>query len=457
MTFDKQLVYDIINRIPDYKEFLTIKELYDSSRKLAREHNDIVELIEVGPSRADIPVEALTIYGGEEKRVLAFAFPHPNEPIGSLTLEALSWILVVNREYIRRLNTTWIMVKVADIFGTKLNEGWFKGEFDIRKYVLNYYRPPPYKQVEWTFPIEYKTLKWNNPVLETKALMKLIDEWKPTHIYSLHNAGFMGTYYYVTRKPSKEVLDILKEIPGKLGVPIHKGEPETPYMKKIDEAVFLMPSTIEAYDWLEKYLGKDPATILKHGGSSYDYAKRVNPEVFELVCEVPYIYDDRLDNDTQIGIPRREILRLAMNRSKKILHEVKELFNKLEPHASPDNPFYEAIRSFIEYSEHHIKAEEKWIEQEPSLDESATVAQAFNAYLNTYWGPLLRYGLLYRAIDYEYKRNPLNTLKELRRVSLVKIDDYMEIFNKLAKYYIVPIRNLVQIQTSAIISTIMSI
>ena len=103
-------------------------------------------------------------------------------------------------------------------------------------------------------PIEYKTLKWNNPVPGTRALMKLIDEWKPTHIYSLHSAGFMGTYYYVTRKPPKEVLDILKEIPGKLGVPIHKGEPETPYMKKIDEAVFLMPSTTEACDWLENIL-----------------------------------------------------------------------------------------------------------------------------------------------------------------------------------------------------------
>ena len=75
MTFDKQLVYNIINRIPVYKEFLTIKELYNSSKKLAREHNDIAELIEVGPSRIDISVEALIIHGGEEKRVLASALP----------------------------------------------------------------------------------------------------------------------------------------------------------------------------------------------------------------------------------------------------------------------------------------------------------------------------------------------------------------------------------------------
>lgn len=84
--------------------------------------------------------------------------------------------------------------------------------------------------------------------------MKLIDWWKPTHIYSLHNAGFTGTYYYVTKKPEAEVLEILKTIPKELKVPIHRGEPEAPYMEKIDEAVFKMPSLSEAYDWLEKYL-----------------------------------------------------------------------------------------------------------------------------------------------------------------------------------------------------------
>jgi hypothetical protein len=39
-------------------------------------------------------------------------------------------------------------VKIADVFGAKLNEGWFKGGFDLLKYALNYYRSPGYKQVE---------------------------------------------------------------------------------------------------------------------------------------------------------------------------------------------------------------------------------------------------------------------------------------------------------------------
>jgi len=117
----------------------------------------------------------------------------------------------------------------------------------------------------------------------------------------------------------------------------------------------------------------------------------------------------------------------------------------------------EAIKSFIEYSEHHIKAEEKWVEENPNLNESATVAQAFNAYLDTYWGPLLRYGLLYRAINYEYERTHSENLRILGEEVLKRINKYLTIFESLTNYYVIPIRNLVQIQLASILSTVMSI
>jgi len=451
-------VREIVQEVPEYTELMTINELVESSRKLVSENTDIAELVEAGSSRANIPVYALIIHGVGEKRVLAFAFPHPNEPIGSLTLEFLSWKLVKDRELLRKTNATWIIVKVADVFGVKLNEGWFKGPFNIRKYVLNYYRPPPWKQVEWSFPFEYKTLKWDKPIPETEAIMKLIDEWKPTHIYSLHNAGFTGTYYYVTKKPNAEVLEILKTIPKELKVPIHKGEPEAPYMEKIDEAVFKMPSLSEAYDWLEKYLkGKDPAEILKHGGSSYDYARKVNPDVFELICEVPYIYDNRLDIDIPIGIPRREILRISLNRNKKELSVIERVKDKLSNYVSADNPFYESLDAFVTLAKDYMEAEENWINTDPTLDRSATVAEAFDSYLETYWSPIFRYGLAYRAIRYEKAKGiKNNVLNRLEREVLAHVDECIETLDKLSKYEIIPVRNLVQIQVAAIISSILT-
>ncbi|MEM1596042.1 MAG: hypothetical protein QXS24_02690 [Desulfurococcaceae archaeon] len=445
--------------VPPINEFLTVSELRESSMRFVRENSDIAELVEVGLSRSGDPIEALIIRGGEKKRVLAFGFPHPNEPVGSMTLEVLTNIFSINRDFLRKTEATWIIVKVADVMGAKLNEGWFKGGFDIVKYTLNYYRPPGYKQVEWSFPIEYKELKFSNPTPETLALMKLIDEWKPTHIYSLHNAGFSGTYYYVTKDPGDRVLDVLYKVPYSLGVPVHRGEPEAPYMKKLHEGVFLMPSTSEIYDWLEKYLGRSPVEAIKHGGSSYDYAKKVNPDVFELVSEVPYIYDEKLSNDTPIGIPRREILRLGIGKEEELLMDVEKEVEIVEPYMSSDNPFFESLTYFLEVGKKHLEAEKKWIEEDPSLDESATVAQAFDAYtVPVFYGGLLRYGLLYRSIVFESNRTRLpENIMAISHDAYAKIMKLADVFKKYSRFYVVPVDKLVRIQLAAIISTILGV
>lgn len=452
------LTRSVVEGVPDYREFMTVDELVASSRRLVREHHDVAELVEVSSTRTGEPLYALVLHGGESRRVLAFAFPHPNEPVGSLTLEYLSWRLARDRDLLRELDATWIVVKVADVYGARLNEGWFKGPFDVRRYALNYYRPPPYKQVEWSFPVEYKGFRFDRPVEETRAIMRLIDEWKPTHIYSLHNAGFTGTYYYVSRQPPSQVLRLLTELPKTLGVPIHRGEPETPYMEKLAEGLFRMPSFRDIYDWLEGQLGRPPHDVINHGGSSYDYAARVNPNVFELVCEVPYIYDYRLDIDIEIGVPRREVLRVTVRRNEEELKAMKREVERLENRVSADNPFFEALKSFIEFSEKHIEAEKRWVETAPELDASATVAQAFDAYLRTYWGPILRYGLLYRSTVYELERGHSDrVLEDVKGRALKRLDALIEVFNRLTRYYVIPVRNLVAIQVAAVISTVLGV
>jgi len=79
---------------------------------------------------------------------------HPNEPIGTLTLDYPSWRLATDDELRKLLGYKWIIVKVADPDGLKLNEGWLKGPYNIINYALHCYRPAGNKQVEWTFPIK---------------------------------------------------------------------------------------------------------------------------------------------------------------------------------------------------------------------------------------------------------------------------------------------------------------
>jgi len=87
---------NIVEEVPDYKTFLTVDELNASSEELAQKHPSRVEIFEIGKSRKDEEIKALRI-GKGKKSALLFGFPHPNEPIGSMTLEYLSWKLAKDR------------------------------------------------------------------------------------------------------------------------------------------------------------------------------------------------------------------------------------------------------------------------------------------------------------------------------------------------------------------------
>lgn len=446
----------ILEAAPDYSEFMLVRELYESSRSLAREYSDVAEIVEAGESRAELPVEALVIHGGEDRVVLAYGFPHPNEPVGSLTLEALSRILLARRDLLRELNATWVIVKVADVYGALLNEGWFKGPFSLEKYFLNYYRPPPYKQVEWTFPVKYKTLEWDKPTPETKALMRLIEEWRPTHIYSLHNSHYTGTFYYISREPPPDVLETLTGIPARYRVPLHKGAPEAPYIKRYAKGVYGMYSIADEYDWLEKYSSRDPAEILVVGDNSYGYARRLNPDVLAMICEVPYIYDDRLDNETRIGMPLREIYRVSTWKGRRNFEEMKDFAERMEPHISGDNPFYEPLKYHIGFVEKYIEAEEDWLERDPRLDRQATVAEALHAYTITLWEVMAFYGRAYRVLAHEESRGA-RIPEELKSEALRRLRSYLEVFERAVEYRVIPPGNLVRIQLAAIVSTVTGI
>ncbi|MCS7364761.1 MAG: M14 family zinc carboxypeptidase [archaeon GB-1867-035] len=449
----ENLFNKILSQIPDYKEFLTVDELNNSSKKLAKQYPEKAALMEIGKARNNESIYCLRIGDGRLKALL-FAFPHPNEPIGSMTLEYLSWKLVKDDEFRNRMNTTWYIIKCIDPFGARLNEGWFKGEWTPKKYVLNYYRPPGYNQVEWTFPIEYKTLKFNNPVPETKALMEIISEIKPDFIASLHNAGFCGAYFYLSN-PIPEIYNKLHEISNIFKIPIHMGEPETPYIVKFADAIFKMPSVTETYEYIAKHTGKDPAKIIKHGASSDEYAKRVNKNVLTIVCEVPYIYDDRISNTTKIGVKRRDIILLGLNFQKKQLKKLSKKLRQVEPYINKESPFYEALSEFIRVGEEYSKVEEKWAKTSPETDRQATVAEAFDAAgAVIHFYAMLRLGLFYRLI--KEKVDEEKKLKRCYKWILKEIDLQEREFKKLAEYKVIPIRNLVGVQLGAILYGIWS-
>jgi hypothetical protein len=80
-----------------------------------------------------------------------------------------------------------------------LNEGWLKGPFTREHYARNFYRSAGDEQVEWSFPLDYKTAYFDAVLPETAALMRLIDHVRPALMCSLHNTEQGGVYYYLSR------------------------------------------------------------------------------------------------------------------------------------------------------------------------------------------------------------------------------------------------------------------
>ena len=162
------------------------------------------------------------------------------------------------------LDCTFYLVKCIDPDGTRLNEGWFKGPFDFYTYARNFYRPAGKDLVEWTFPIEYKTLSFNSPLPETKALMQLIDMAEPHFLYSLHNAGFGGAYFYINKPIPGLYPDLHRSIED-LGIPLSQGEPEVPWAVTYAKAIYELTRSSDAYDYYAKYTEGDPATMVLQG------------------------------------------------------------------------------------------------------------------------------------------------------------------------------------------------
>ena len=90
------------------------------------------------------------------------------------------------------LGFSWHIMPCIDPDSTRLNEGWFAGPFTRRHYARHFFRPAPDQQVEWTFPLAYKSAYFDRTLPETEALMRVIDELRPELMYSLHNAEHGG-------------------------------------------------------------------------------------------------------------------------------------------------------------------------------------------------------------------------------------------------------------------------
>lgn len=442
-TTDPYLL-SILDRVPRYREFLTVQELDNSSDLLAEQLG--FSVFEAGKSQEGRSIKALEIGEGEET-ALFFAFPHPNEPIGSMTLEFLSWELARNRQLRERLGFKFLIVKVADPDGAKLNEGWFKGGFTPLKYAENYYRPPGREQVEWNFPIDYKTLHWRNPIPETKALMDLIGKYRPRFVYSLHNAGFCGVYFYLTHE-WRAVYPMLQSLVLREGLPLHKGEPEVPYLTVLDDAIYKNFGIDEAYNYYEEHGEEDPASLIDSGTSSDAYLKEVcNGQT--LVCELPYLYDERVSDSSPSGKSRRDCLLSGLDFAKRTFDFQLSEWETCRDGIDTTTRIGRALVDYFGKFGRRLRIRMEEVREGKAYEREATVGEAFDAMVERKFERMLTTGLLWRGLAEALKETGDEKIEKARKEVHDKLVEINSQFLAECSPTIISVRKLVRVQLGA--------
>ena len=232
-------------------------------------------------------------------------------------------------------------------------------------------------------------------------MMNLIDEIKPKFIYSLHNAGFGGVYWYIS-KETKEIYEDLRNAARKQGIPLNLGEPEAPYCVAYDDAIYQDLGIQQNYDYLEKYGVEDPSKVINVGTCSSDYGKEVC-DAFTLLTELPYFYDKRIADLSPSDITRKEAVLKNLEFSEEADRFIKNILKETKQYMGEKNPFKLALEAFTD-SDDSNEATRKMVEEDPDFAKMATVAEKFDNLLVSKFYKMLSLGLLVRAHEMELEK-----------------------------------------------------
>ncbi|WP_435362288.1 M14 family zinc carboxypeptidase [Haloarchaeobius sp. DFWS5] len=381
--------------VPRYESFFTVTEHRERGRELADEY-DHVTYEEHGESADGETLWTVTV-GEGDRSALLFGAPHPNEPMGSMTIDFLTHELAANDDLRASLDYEFICMPVADPDGVRRNQGWFDGPFTLSNYAQNFYRPPPDEQVEATFPIEHEDYAFDEPIPATTVLAEVIDEHSPEFIYSLHNTAFGGCYYYLT-EPLEPIHDLLLSIPGDYDVPLDRGEPEAFDTEVYDDAIYELFTFDDMY---ESVRGDGPSLEeVLFGGNAYDYASRRDgdSDVVQFVAELPYFLDPRVQDQTELDRSREAVIREGVQHRRTLLRELRAAAQSIAEYL-PDTAMAEEAVGAIYHFDRVCDDKLEWAAEAEETNEPATVATHVDERFLRQYHLLTYLGMLLRVID----------------------------------------------------------
>ena len=328
-----------------------------------------------------------------------------------------------------------------------MNEGWFKGSFDITKYAYNFYRPEAERQIEWSFPVKYKDFSFQEPCSETKILADLIDDIRPDIIYPLHNAGIGGAYFYLTRELPAQYYESVRNLCEELQIPLDYGEPEEEFIKEQIKPFYWEFHIEQMYEYL-KNLGKDPRKIIGGGNNSIGYAANQNPDLFGLIGEIPYIYDEKIIDTSDSGQKRKKFLKEKYALQEQLIGFIAENVDK--DFLEKDNALYPAVKKMSNMMLEMTNAFKEDLDN-PEYNKNATVAEKFSSEAAERFHLCTFLGEFYRLLSQSSQSEEVQKLKSQTEEL---IDEQINIIQQNSNIKTIPIKNLVQLQLGCLLEAI---
>lgn len=435
----------IVSGVEDYDAFLTLRELDKRAQEVASKYG--FELREVGKSEENRPLYIVKA-GTGPKNAFVWGFPHPNEPVGSLTIDWLVNYFGTNPAALHESGYTWYFMYTADPDGTKLNEDWFKGNLSLEKYFMHFYRPPANRMIDWTFPVAYKDFQWKKPLKETRVLMDIIDEIKPDIMYPLHNSGFGGAYFFSTRKFDETYYDAVAKLTEKLGIPLHMGEPEEDFMRVIRKPFYFDFGFADYYEHMKK-IGRNPNEVLKHGDNSTFYLLKKNPEAVVIKGEVPYFFSGKTANTSPSTKTRREVWLSFIENSRKHLEFAQPSIVQALNILQEPNAWYYLMEDMKRRWDARTDAMKNHVMSSADFDRQATEAEVFDGLLGSYFysGGLLFGQVRRAALEAGVSQSEVRVLEE-------KMKECDNVISDKAEWQVLSIKKLVQLQVGVLFETL---
>jgi hypothetical protein len=383
----------LADRVPQIDRIPSVDGLFGAFRDLASRYPRLFRLRRIGTSRLGEPLIMLST-GHGARQALLVGGPHPNEPIGFLTLLEFARRLADDAGLRDGMGYTWNLIPCIDPDGARLNEGWYGGPLTIEHYHRHFYRPALRNQPEWTFPMRHEGAFFDRPLPETQALMRVIDELRPRFQYSLHNCDF-GAAYFVLNRDIPGLARELAQTVEAWALPLELAPSEAVGWQVAGPGVFVMPPAHEVFT-NNGHNGHKSGPHF-HGGSSLHYAERHG--TLTLITEAPMWREAHPAGG--IHGSNSHMMRTMAAGLRRDLDELEASLRRVTPEIKTSSVFYRAVADALTVGRAYVK---RWEQAAASTGEpgrSPAAAELPGAKLTSWRVPLRAAAMLRRLLRVE--------------------------------------------------------